>query len=166
MHSYRSVRVERNRLRFAAAHMATFGGDCEPLHGHNYDLIIEVEGELTEESWVVDFGVIKGLARELCERLDHHFLLQRNSRQLLSEEREGIWVVRFGQSRRYEFPAVDVVALPIDNSTAERLSEWIHGELVTALQRVGATNLTMLSVGVEEMPGQTGWYRAPVTHQT
>ena len=64
MPASRSVRVERNRLRFAAAHMATFAGDCEPLHGHNYDLFVEVEGELTDESWVIDFSLIKQLARE------------------------------------------------------------------------------------------------------
>src|SRR4051794_11469286 len=113
MGSSRAVRVERNRLRFAAAHMATFAGDCEPLHGHNYDLFVEVEGDLTDESWVIDFGVIKGLARELCERLDHRFLLQRESRQLASEERAGVWHVRFGESRHYQFPAQDVLALPI-----------------------------------------------------
>ncbi len=41
------VTVERNTLRFAAAHFATFEDSCEPLHGHNYDVIVEVEGELT-----------------------------------------------------------------------------------------------------------------------
>jgi 6-pyruvoyltetrahydropterin/6-carboxytetrahydropterin synthase len=163
MQSSRSVRVERNRLRFAAAHMATFSGDCEPLHGHNYDLIIEVEGELTEESWVIDFGAIKALAREVCERLDHHFLLQRNSRHLLSEERNGVWVIRFQDRRRYEFPSSDVLALPIDNSTAERLAEWIHGELVAGLRAQKAANVRRLSVGVEEMPGQTGWFSAALT---
>jgi 6-pyruvoyltetrahydropterin/6-carboxytetrahydropterin synthase len=158
----RSVRVERNRLRFAAAHMATFGGDCEPLHGHNYDLFVEVEGDLTEESWVIDFGLIKRLARELCERLDHRFLLQRDSRLLLSEEADGLWRVRFGDNRRYEFPSQDVLALPIDNTTAERLAEWFHSEIASALEINGARNILRLSIGVEEMPGQSGWYAAPL----
>ena len=38
------VRVERGQLKFAAAHMATFAGQCEPLHGHNYAVTIEVAG--------------------------------------------------------------------------------------------------------------------------
>ena len=135
-----------------------FAGQCEPLHGHNYDVFVEVEGDLTDESWVIDFGVIKGLSREICERLDHRFLLQRESRQLSSEERDGIWHVRFGESRHYQFPAEDVLALPIDNSTAERLAEWIHGELADELKRRRLSNIHRLSVGVEEMPGQTGWY--------
>jgi len=158
MGSSRSVRVERNRLRFAAAHMATFAGDCEPLHGHNYDVFVEVEGDLTDESWVIDFGVIKSLAREVCERLDHRFLLQRESRQLSSEEQDGVWHVRFGENRHYQFPAQDVLPLPIDNSTAERLAEWMHGELREEIEQRGLSNIHRLMVGVEEMPGQAGWF--------
>jgi 6-pyruvoyltetrahydropterin/6-carboxytetrahydropterin synthase len=160
MQSSRAVRVERNRLRFAAAHMATFAGECEPLHGHNYDVFVEVEGDLTDESWVIDFGVIKGLARQLCERLDHRFLLQAESRQLSSQQHDGVWYIRFGEDRLYQFPAQDVLALPIDNSTAERLAEWIHRELSSALRQRGLHNIRRLSVGVEEMPGQAGWFTA------
>jgi 6-pyruvoyltetrahydropterin/6-carboxytetrahydropterin synthase len=161
----RSVRVERNRLRFAAAHMATFAGDCEPLHGHNYDVTVEVEGTLTDESWVIDFGQIKGMARELCERLDHRFLLQRESRLLHSEQHGAFWIIRFGESRRYELPAEDVLALPIDNSTAERLAEWFHAEIRARLRQSGASNLSRLRVGIEEMPGQAGWYDATIGHE-
>jgi 6-pyruvoyltetrahydropterin/6-carboxytetrahydropterin synthase len=142
--------------------MATFAGDCEPLHGHNYDLLVEVEGDLTDESWVIDFGLIKQLAREICAQLDHRFLLQRESRLLHSEERDGTWHIRFGEVRRYQFPAQDVKPLPIDNSTAERLAEWIHGRLARDLREHAITNIRRMSVGVEEMPGQAGWYEAPL----
>jgi 6-pyruvoyltetrahydropterin/6-carboxytetrahydropterin synthase len=161
MVSARMVRVERNRLRFAAAHMATFAGDCEPLHGHNYDVIVEVEGDLTDESWVIDFGQIKQFTREICDRLDHHFLLQNESRLLESELREGMWMVRFGD-RRYAFPSTDVIALPIDNSTAERLAEWIHSAIAERLRENGTQNILRIRVGVEEMPGQSGWFEAPL----
>lgn len=162
MAATRVVRVERNRLRFAAAHMATFAGDCEPLHGHNYDLMVEVQGDLTGESWVIDFGLLKRLARGVCEQLDHRFLLQRQSRLLASEQRDGLWLVRFGDDRCYQFPAQDVIALPIDNSTAERLAEWIHAQIADGLRSHAVSNIVRLNVGVEEMPGQSGWYEAGV----
>jgi 6-pyruvoyltetrahydropterin/6-carboxytetrahydropterin synthase len=158
----RTVRVERNTLRFAAAHMATFAGQCEPLHGHNYDVFIEVDGELSAESWIVDFGVIKQLARQICQRLDHRFLLQRESRELYAEERDGAWHIRFGEHQRYVFPSRDVLALPIDNSTAERLSEWFHVQLAGALREQRLSTILELRVGVEEMPGQAAWYAAPL----
>ncbi len=151
------ITVERNTLRFAAAHFATFEGRCEPLHGHNYDVIIELEGELTDDSWVFDFGALKEVVRSICKELDHKFLLQRDSRALKIEEGERNWKVRF-QERGWVFPKADVVALPIDNTTAERLAEYFAGRLQAALAERGATNISAITVGIEEMPGQTGWF--------
>ncbi len=153
----RRVTVKRNRLRFAAAHFATFQGGCEALHGHNYDVTVELEGELTEDSWVWDFGAIKRETKKLADELDHKFLLQRESRVLQITEHAEAWEVRFEQ-RRYVFPKEDVISLPIDNTTAERIGEWFAAGLLTFLDRDGASNILTLTVGIEEMPGQTGWY--------
>ncbi|MGH2632342.1 MAG: 6-pyruvoyl trahydropterin synthase family protein [Tepidiformaceae bacterium] len=158
----RRVSVQRNRLHFAAAHMATFGGACEPLHGHNYEVSVELEGPLTDDSWVWDFSDLKRATRELCEQLDHRFLLQRESRVLDITETEATWEVAFGD-KRYSFPKGDVAPLPIDNTTAERLAEWIGTRLWRYLSAPGGLAGTpgdgrTLTVGVEEMPGQAGWY--------
>ena len=153
------VTVERNTLRFAAAHFTTYEGQCEPLHGHNYDVLVEVEGELTEDSWVVDFSALKSMTRDLCRELDHKFLLQRESKVLRIDEGKSNWKVRF-QERGWVFPKSDVVALPIDNTTSERLAEWFAARLRAALAARGVTNITALTVGIEEMPGQAGWYQA------
>ena len=47
------VTVERNTLRFAAAHFATFENTCEPLHGHNYsvEVILASETLPSAEVW-------------------------------------------------------------------------------------------------------------------
>jgi len=156
------VRVERNRLRFCSAHMATFAGKCEPLHGHNYLLTVDVEGPLTDDSWVIDFSLIKRIARERCEAIDHKFLLQRDSRVLSITQTADAWQIAFGEHQRYLFPKSDVAALPIDNSTAERLAEWFHGEIAAALMSAGAANVGRLRVEVEEAPGQSGWYAAEI----
>lgn len=137
--------------------MATFGGSCEPLHGHNYDVMIELEGELTEDSWVWDFGAVKRAARVITEDLDHHFLLQRNSKHMEMWESADSWTVSY-KGKSYTFPASDVYPLPIENTTAECISEWFAGKLLAALKEQGATHLRKLSVGIEEMPGQAGWY--------
>lgn len=157
MQTSRKVSVERNRLRFAAAHMATFHGDCEPLHGHNYDVIVELEGDLTEESWVWDFGALKQAARALAEQLDHKFLLQRESKLLEIQEGTDSWKVRFGD-RGYVLPKRDVIALPMDNTTTERLAEWFAAGILRYLDENGGGNVRKVTIGVEEMPGQTGWY--------
>jgi 6-pyruvoyltetrahydropterin/6-carboxytetrahydropterin synthase len=167
------VRVEGTELRFSAAHFTTFEGQCEPLHGHNYVVTVEVEGELTEDSWVVDFVKLRKMARRICDELDHRFLLQRDSSVLDIEEEVSHWGVRFrprgrasGQERGWALPKDEVVALPIDNSTAERLAEWFAGRLgeelrasLSGRQAAGATRVTAITVGVEEAPGQAAWYR-------
>jgi 6-pyruvoyltetrahydropterin/6-carboxytetrahydropterin synthase len=152
----RSVSVERNRLKFASAHMATFLGECEPLHGHNYQLIVQADGELTEDSWVWDFGGLKKAALAIADELDHKFLLQMDSPLLNIESDSGQYTVSFG-GRRYVFPASDVAPLPIDNTTAERLAEYIGGRLLGSLREAGADLVSQLRIGVEEMPGQAGW---------
>jgi 6-pyruvoyltetrahydropterin/6-carboxytetrahydropterin synthase len=150
------VRVERNKLKFAAAHFATFEGACEPLHGHNYAVTIEVAGALTDDSWVCDFSTLKTLGKALCDELDHKFLLQRDSRVLQIDEGMSNWKIRFLE-RGFVFPKSDVIPLPMDNTTAERLAEWFIGRLTDDLRARGATNLTSITVGVEEAPGQAGW---------
>ncbi len=151
------ITLERNTLRFAAAHFTTSGGECEPLHGHNYDLFVQIDGALSADSWVIDFGLTKRMARDLCEELDHRFLLATGSRDLQIDDTDGV-VTIVHRDRRYVMPRGDVAALDIDNTTAERLAEWFAGRLSAALAVAGADNLTSITVGVEEMPGQAGWF--------
>ncbi|HXG36348.1 MAG TPA: 6-pyruvoyl tetrahydropterin synthase family protein [Dehalococcoidia bacterium] len=156
--SHYRVTVERNTLRFSAAHFTTFGEECEPLHGHNYDVFVEVNGDLTEDSWVVDFVELKRLVTEICRQLDHKFLLPLESRRLEVQQNGSNYEIRF-KDRRYVIPSQDVAALPVDNSTAERLAEWIARTLALRLQENGKShNLRELTVSVEEAPGQAGWF--------
>lgn len=151
------ITLERNTLRFAAAHFTTFAGECEPLHGHNYDVFVEIEGELTADAWVFDFTEAKRIVAGICKELDHRFLLALDSAALTVSQAEGEYSIVFGE-RRYVIPSTDVAALPIDNTTAERLAEWICGRTTAELAERGATNVQRVSVGVEEAPGQTGWF--------
>ncbi|MDP2327329.1 MAG: 6-carboxytetrahydropterin synthase [Dehalococcoidia bacterium] len=153
----RHVTVEHVRLKFAAAHMATLGDELEPLHGHNYLVRCRVDGVLTSDRWVIDFGVLKRAVREVCDELDHHFLLQERSSLLDIHRDEEQWTVRF-RTREYRFPVEDVVALPIENTTAELLAEYVAERVLVRLAAGGHVNLTRIAVDVEEMPGQASGY--------
>ncbi|MBM3139297.1 MAG: 6-pyruvoyl tetrahydrobiopterin synthase [Chloroflexi bacterium] len=161
MSEQRHVSVEGVRLRFAAAHMATLGDELEPLHGHNYEVRARVDGDLTSDQWVIDFSALKRIVRATCERLDHVFLLQRRSTLLAIAEDEGGWSIRF-RDRRYRFPASDVVALPIENTTAELIAQWMWGEVASSLLAEGHRQIRRLGIEVEEMPGQAGGYARAV----
>ena len=109
------------------------------------------------DAWVWDFGDLKRRTKAITDELDHKFLLQAESAVLDIADRGDAWEVGF-KGRRYQFPKSDVVALPIDNSTAERLAEWIAERLRAEFVGAGATTIREITVGVEEMPGQAGWY--------
>jgi uncharacterized membrane protein YcaP (DUF421 family) len=54
-------------------------------------------------------------------------------------------------------PKSDVCPLPIDNSTVERLAEYLASRLARTLRDRGAANVSAVTVAVEEAPGQAGW---------
>ena len=71
------IAVSKDYLVFSSAHFITMKGHhCEALHGHNYRVGIAVEGPLDAESlFVIDFSVIKQIARRLVDAIDHRVLL-------------------------------------------------------------------------------------------
>jgi 6-pyruvoyltetrahydropterin/6-carboxytetrahydropterin synthase len=154
-----SFKVRVEGIQFDAAHFETFGENCEPLHGHSYQVAAEVEGELSPDSLVVDFTLIKSFLRGFCKELDHRFLLQKGSRRLQIESVDSTWKIRTPNGLGYVFPHQDVVALPIDNSSAERLSQLLCAKLWRALDERGAKNLRSITLDVYEGPGQRASHR-------
>jgi len=61
---------------FASAHsLRDYPGDCRRLHGHNWKVEVEASAsELDELGMVVDFKVIKQLAKKITDELDHRYL--------------------------------------------------------------------------------------------
>lgn len=143
------VRVSKDYTVFCSGHFITYEGDkCEALHSHNYRAAATVEGELGEDAYVFDFNILKRLLRVICDRLDHKMLLPLYKPNLsLSEAGDEITV-------RYVFPRAEVVLLPIPNTTAEKIAEWIGGELEAELRVRGTHGLTAWEVEVEESFGQ------------
>ena len=111
---------------------------------------------MTPDSYVFDFVTVKEIARRICEPLDHRFLLPMNNPHLKLHQENDHWEIGY-QERRYVFPARDVCPLPVDNITAERLSEYIWKEVANELRTHGGGQLINLTVGVEEAPGQAAF---------
>ncbi|WP_220194874.1 6-pyruvoyl trahydropterin synthase family protein [Ktedonospora formicarum] len=154
----RKVKIEGGYLNFSSAHFITYGGKCERLHGHNYGVLVEVEGSLGEDKLVFDFTILKRLTKDICKRLDHRFLLPLHNPQLELTSSEDNWKIGFN-GKHYMFPREDVAELPIDNSTAECLAEYICGALCDELRAYDTSNLTSIMVGVEEAPTQMAYYK-------
>jgi 6-pyruvoyltetrahydropterin/6-carboxytetrahydropterin synthase len=154
------VAVEKDYLVFAAGHFITYGEFCETLHGHNYRVRVEVEGELDENAYVFNFVTIKRMMRALVNELDHRMLLplQNPLLEVVANERE-VEVTYRNLSRRYVFPREDCVLLPIANTTAEMLARHLTRRVKQELVAHQTANLSSISIEVEEVIGQSATYR-------
>lgn len=154
------VQVSKDYLVFASAHFITFKGhQCESLHGHNYRVGVTVEGTVDPETlFVLDFSVLKQITRGLVDEIDHKVLLPaQNPKLSYRENGEHLAVDYFGKPT-YVFPKRDCILLPIPNSTAEMLAQYLGGRMREALARGGYTHLTRLELEVEESFGQSATY--------
>jgi 6-pyruvoyltetrahydropterin/6-carboxytetrahydropterin synthase len=61
---------------FAAGHaLRNYHGKCENVHGHNYRVLVTIEGqELDSIGLLVDFVEVKKLIHGVVDRLDHQFI--------------------------------------------------------------------------------------------
>ncbi|MDB2225878.1 6-pyruvoyl tetrahydropterin synthase family protein [Halorubrum ezzemoulense] len=70
----RTLRIgDDNPIRISSGHrILHHEGKCSRPHGHNYEITVEVTGELSEEGWVVD----KGDVTDVIDAWDHRFLVE------------------------------------------------------------------------------------------
>ena len=86
------------------------------------------------------------------------FMVQTENPLLEVEEDERRVRVRHG-GNDYLFPRDDVVLLPIKNTTAELIAEYLAGRLVEEIGPKSRAHLVDLAVEVEESPGQSATFR-------
>lgn len=161
MQSSFRVEVSKDYLVFASAHFITFRGhQCETLHGHNYRVGVAVEGGVDSEClFVLDFSVLKQITRALVDEIDHKVLLPTQNPKLAFREEAGRLSVDYFGEPTYVFPRVDCALLPIPNSTAEMLAQYLGTRVRDELARRGYRHLTLLELEVEENYGQAATYR-------
>jgi 6-pyruvoyltetrahydropterin/6-carboxytetrahydropterin synthase len=155
-----AIELEKEYFKFSAAHFLIFpDGSSERLHGHNYRVRVEIEGELSRHGLVLDFKMVKPVVRELCDELDEHWIVPGEHPVLKWRRRDdGVTEIEY-RGLKYSAPSTDVIVLPINNSSSENLARWFAGELRTRLtRRFADLALRRLRVSVEETAGQAGVY--------
>ncbi len=141
-------------IRFVAGHFLPSIEKCSRLHGHNYALTIILEGEPDRNGIILDFIKLKEAANKLIEKIDHRMLLPDTGKSMTVRRSGDSISVRFG-GKRYQFPASDVVMMPLENVSAEELSAYFAEEL--ARSGIFGSNVRSVSVGVSEGRGQEAW---------
>lgn len=50
-------------------------GPCSKLHGHRYELDVEVRGKISNEGWICNFAELKDVVqKEVINKFDHAYL--------------------------------------------------------------------------------------------
>ncbi|MFM8414234.1 MAG: 6-pyruvoyl trahydropterin synthase family protein [Planctomycetota bacterium] len=150
---------------FCAGHFITLTDDlCEPVHGHNWTVAVDVEGQPGPHGMVVDFIALRDAVTAIVSGLDHRMLLPTGNRFLEVTTAAGPLggqevTVRF-DDRRWVFPAAECVLLPVANTTAEWIAAWIGARLIERLEATGTPVTGTLRVAVDECLGQSAvWER-------
>lgn len=82
---------------FDAAHfLADYRGKCGNIHGHRWRVLLEIASETLQEDaqergMCVDFSVLKEELKEIVDRFDHNFLVEKGTlraktMEMLAEE--------------------------------------------------------------------------------
>jgi 6-pyruvoyltetrahydropterin/6-carboxytetrahydropterin synthase len=140
-----SIEVAKDYFNFASAHFLIFAnGRREPLHGHNYQVSVALEGELDRAGVLLDFITFKPLVKQVCDALDHRTLIQTNS-SAIKVRKNAREVEILYKKQKLLLPRGDVILLPIANTSTELLAEYIAGQIKRKVRQ----NFKKLSVKEE-----------------
>lgn len=160
------VRLRKAVHVFSAGHFITLRDDlCEPLHGHNWTVGVDVGGEPDAHGMVVDFVELRDAVSAVLARLDHKMLLPTTNPWLDVNTARGPHghdetVVTFRDSRRWIFPADECVLLPVANTTAEWLARWIGQAVADSFIARGRGAACPIRVTVDECLGQSATWES------
>jgi len=62
------------KFHFDAAHFIPEHPKCGEVHGHTWKVYVEVEGELGDNSMVLDLHILSKVVEEIFSKLDHKLL--------------------------------------------------------------------------------------------
>lgn len=120
------LKISGDKLTFASAHMLTRHDKCARLHGHNYDIEVEVEGKMDENNMLIDFGTFKTAVGKIVKKFDHRILIPDFNKDLKITTTDKQVIVDTCEGRYYRFPREDVILLPLEATTVELLAKYFH----------------------------------------
>lgn len=150
-----SIRVYKQYFNFASSHFMLFkDGSREPLHGHNYRVQIRGNALDLDDDMVFDFLNIKPIVRKVCDSLDHKLLIPTKNNHLRIDQQGKNYVFTTRDESIFSIPQSDVLLLPIENTSAERIAEYLAHEIKDKVFEEYQFSFKELEIEVEETPGQ------------
>lgn len=154
-----SIKVYKQYFNFASSHFLIFeNGEREPLHGHNYRVMLKGEASSLHADMVFDFLDIKPIVREICDSLDHKLLIPKDNEKLQIHEDGDNYKITTPDESVFSIPKKDIYLLPINNTSAERLAIFLCERIRALTWERFQYRFQALEVEVEETPGQSAVY--------
>lgn len=154
-----SIKVYKQYFNFASSHFLIFDdGTREPLHGHNYRVMVKGDAPELKADMVFDFLDIKPIVRQVCDSLDHKLLLPAENIHLEIESKDQNFNLKLKDGSFFSIPKSDTLVLPLPNISAERLAMYLSEEIKAKTFEKFQFTFSNLEVEVEETPGQSAVY--------
>lgn len=150
------IHVDDPKLSFSAAHFLAQHPTCGCIHGHNYSVEITVSSTkgLNEDYMIIDFHDIKKITMEIIKDLDHKLLVPaKSSRLSINEEDSNLSIQVKATGKKYSIPIEDVCLLPIPETTAECLAEFIYNAMKKKTQSMTIQVLINENIGSHAIYG-------------
>jgi 6-pyruvoyltetrahydropterin/6-carboxytetrahydropterin synthase len=150
-----SLQLAKQNFKFSSAHFLIFDEkNAERLHGHNYQVRIEIgipdENAVKATGFFVDFNVFKKYIKTQLDRWDEMVILPERHPDMKFTNKGPTLEVSF-RDRFYAFPVKEVVLLPVTNTSVEQLSRLLAEDFMKEFRQY---RVSFVSVYVEETLGQ------------
>jgi 6-pyruvoyltetrahydropterin/6-carboxytetrahydropterin synthase len=150
-----SLQLAKQNFKFSSAHFLIFDDhSAERLHGHNYQVRVEIgipdQDAMKTTGFFVDFNVFKKYIKSALDRWDEMVILPKDHKDMKFNTRGTSLEVNF-RDRFYTFPVNEVVLLPVTNTSVEQLSRLLAEDFMREFK---AHKVSFVSVYVEETKGQ------------
>ncbi|SCN61276.1 6-pyruvoyltetrahydropterin synthase, putative [Plasmodium chabaudi chabaudi] len=122
--------VESPAFTFHCAHFIAYKGFRETLHGHNYNVSLKVKGHIQSDGYVVDFSILKKIVKNICNTIDHRFIVPTKSDVLKIEKINNNFQITCEDNSVYSFPQNDCVEIPIKHSSTEEIGHYILSKII------------------------------------
>ena len=129
-------------------------GSREPLHGHNYRVQVRGNALDLDDDMVFDFLNIKPIVRKICDSLDHKLLIPTKNSHLRIDHQGKNYIFTTRDESVFSIPQTDVLLLPIENTSAERIAEYLAFQIKDKVFEEYQFTFKELEIEVEETPGQ------------
>tara|TARA_Y100000991_G_C21969745_1_gene348750 strand:+ start:2029 stop:2538 length:510 start_codon:yes stop_codon:yes gene_type:complete len=162
MNSSVTIKLNRNDLKFSAAHFTIFSAtEREKIHGHNFYLEIQFTAGVGDNGISFDYRKMRKKVQSLCKKLNEKFLIPEQSDYLnISRNSDTQTVDLTFNKQKMTLLSDDLVFLPLKNITSEELSRWFLIELTRNKEELKENKISNICASISTTQGhrtQSEW---------